>query len=235
MKYKYFLIAVLLMKNICSIGQTVTPGTELQEIVKITEAYATIPSLSFDVRYTFADSLTPEDIVDSMLVNYKISNGKSFISNSEFELLYGTEYNVYVDKEDSLIMASPAADYKTVFQIPLMDSLFRANHVSSMRIDESSDSIWVLRVFFNPGSYYLSYDLTYNRFTGLVEQVDYESRNESGDHDIPADHIVSAEIFISNFSEAELDAALFNENRYIYKLNGLLYLQPAWQQYQFQN
>lgn len=235
MKYKSFLIAIFLIGNISSYGQTVTPGTEMQEVAKIGDVYANISNLSFDLRYTYADSLTFNDIVDSLLVNCKINNGRSFISNSEMEMLQGMEYNVYVDKEDSIIMAGPAMEYKNIFQIPLMDSLFRETNVSGMRIDESNDSIWVLRVFFKPESYYLSYDLAYNRLTGLVERVDYYTRNESGDHDIPSDHIISVQIFMSNFSNTPLDPALFNENRYIYKLNGTLYLQPAWQQFQFNN
>lgn len=235
MKFKSFLIAVILLKSVCSYGQTITPGTEWQELVKIADVYSKMPYLSFDVRYTFADTLDWEDIVDSMSYNCKLSYDRSFISNSEIEVLHGSEYNVFVDKEDSFIVASSAASYKDVMQLPLMDSVFRAAHISSMRIDEENDSTWILRVFFNPDSYYFSYDMTYDRFTCLVKRVDYYTRNEGGDYNIPSDHIVSVSVYMTNYSDADQDPATFNENRYIYKLNGSLYLQPAWQQFQFQN
>lgn len=237
MKLKSFLIAVILMKGICSYGQTVTPGTEWQELVKISETYADMPYLSYDVRYAFADTLDWEDTMDTLSFNCKLSYGRSFISNNYMEALHGAEYNIYVDKEDSFIIASPAMDIRNVLQLPLMDSAFRAAHVSGMRIDqdEENDSIWIMRVFFNPGSYYFSYDMTYNRYTGLVQRVDYYARNEAGEHDIPSDHCVSVIVYMTNYSDADQDPATFNENRYIYRLNGSLYLQPDWQQFQFQN
>ena len=77
--------------------------------------------------------------------------------------------------------------------------------------------------------------MTYNPQNGSVKKVEYFSRNEMGDHDIPADHIVSVKILITNYSAAPADPVVFNENRYIYKLNGSLYLQPAWQQFQLYN
>lgn len=235
MKYKSFLIAIFLMKNICSVGQTIIPGTELQELVKIADVYTNLPSLSFDMTFTYTDTLSPNTIVDSASVNCKISQGRSFISDSVVEMLQGVEYNVYVDKEDSIIMASPTIVHKGVFQLPLMDSIFRKAHVSFMHIDEINDSTWMLNVFFNPGSFYLKYELTYNPQNGLIKKVEYFSQNSGSDNGIPGDHIVSVKILISNYSDAPLDAALFNENKYIYKLNGSLYLQPAWQQFQLQN
>ncbi len=235
MKYKSCLIAIFLLKNICSYGQTIIPGTELQEMAKISDLYASIPNLGFDMRFTFSDTLTINTIVDSSSANCKISHGRSFMSNSEMEMLQGIEYNVYVDKEDSIIMAGPTIVHKNVFQLPLMDSLFREAHVSQMHIDELNDSVWILNAFFHPGSLYLKYEMTYDPQTGLVKKVEYFSRNEMGDHDIPADHIVSVKIFITNYSDTPPDPVLFNENRYVYKLNGSLYLQPAWQQFQFHN
>lgn len=235
MKYKYCLAILFVWKSMFAFGQTVPAGTEMQELVRIAEVYANMSDLSFDLRYTYADSLTWHDFTDSLSATCKISYGRSFITNGEIEILAGSEYNVFVDKEDSIIMVSRRHDYKSIFQIPLLDSVFMEAHVSGMNIIKIDDSTWKLNVFFNPGSYYLTYEMLYDPNDGLIKSVNYHARNEAGDNSIPADHIICAFVYMSNYSYAVQDPVLFNENRYFYLLNGAMYLQPAWQQFQFQN
>lgn len=235
MKYKYSLILLFLCKSIGSSCQAVPAGTEVQELVKIAEVYANLPYMSFDLRYTFADSLTWYDYTDSLEASCQISYGRSFMSNSSIEMLRGKEYNVFVDKIDSVIIAMRRNDFQTIFQMPLLDSTFREGHVESMNVTELNDSTWRFVVTFKPDSYYSLYEMRYNPNTGLIWWVNYHGKNEAGDHDIPADHIICAFIYMTNYSDAELDPTLFNENRYFYILNGTMYLQPAWQQFQLQN
>jgi len=235
MKYKYLIIVLFLIKSNLFFGQTVPAGTEIQELVRIADVYSNMPYLSFDLRYTYADSLTWLDHTDSMSATCKISYGRSFISNNEMEILKGSEYFVFVDKEDSLIMAARRHDPETVFQMPLLDSVFREANVLNMNVTPWDDSTWRFTVTFKPDSYYSFYELMYDPETGLIRSVNYHARNQAGDYNLPEDHVVCAYVYMSNYSTAGEDPALFNENRYFYLLNGTMYLQPAWQEFQLQN
>jgi hypothetical protein len=236
MRYKYYMVVFLLWKSACLYGQkTVPAGTEVQELVKISEVYANIPNLSFNLKYTYADTLTWQTFTDSMFASCKLSYGKSLVSNSELEYLKGTDYNVFVDKEDSIVMVSRRLAEESLFQAPLLDSGFRETNVLSMNIIEYSDSLWSFNVTFKPDSYYSFYEMFYNPQSGLVSSVNYHGRNDAGAHDIPSDHVICANVIMTNYSDAELDPVLFNENRYFYRLNGVTYLQPAWQQFHLEN
>lgn len=237
MRYKYLLVLFLLVKTVVSQGQihTVHKGTELQELVRIAQLYANIPYLSFDMQYTYADSLTWHDLTDSMFASCKLSYGKSLVTNDEMEYLQGKEYNVFVDKTDSNIMAYRHVRDETVLQAPLLDPVFLKGNVDSLRIAEIDDSTWRLLAFFKPESFYSYYELNYDPSTGFVKSVNYHGKNYQGGHDIPSDHVVCATIYMTNYSMADQDPTLFNESRFFYRLNGKLYLQPAWDQYHFEN
>jgi hypothetical protein len=235
MKYSYYLLVLLCWMSTSSFGQAVPPGTEIQELVKIADVYANIPNLSFDLKYTYADSLTWHDHTDSMTAACKISYGRSIVTNSQMDVLNGAEYNVYVDKEDSIIMVNRRHDYESIFQLPLLDSVFREAHVLGMSISITDDSTWTFRVTFKPDSYYSFYEMQYNPGNGYIRYVNYHTRNEAGDHNIPADHVICSYLYMTNYSDVSVDPVLFNENRYFYLLNGAVYLQTAWLAFQFQN
>jgi hypothetical protein len=236
MKFKFYIVIILLCGNVPGYGQgAVAPGTEMQELVRIADVYDNIPNLTFHMYVTYADSLTWWQYLDTMDVFCKISYGKSFLYNDDIELLQGREYSVYVDKLDSFIVATPVREQKSIFQAPLLDSTFRAAHVLGMSVSIVTSTTWRFKVTFKPESYYLTYDMLYDPKTGLVESVNFHVRNEGGTYGIPTDHIVCATVTMGDFSYEVLDAALFNENRYFYKLNGSLNLQQAWQQFHLQN
>src|SRR5688572_8580894 len=108
MKYRCLLVVLCMWKGVVSYSQPpVTPGMEVQELVKIAQVYETIPSLSFHLRYTFADSLTYTTLTDSIHATGRISYGKSFVSNDTFEFLKGHQYDVLVDKVDSSVFVMP--------------------------------------------------------------------------------------------------------------------------------
>ena len=235
MKYKYYLVILLLIKSSLAFSQPVPAGTEAQELVRIADLYSNMPYLSFNLRYTYADSLTWLNYTDSMSATCKISHGRSFVSNNEMEILKGTEYYVYVDKEDSLIIAGRRNEFESVFQMPLLDPVFREANVLSMNITEWDDSTWRFRAAFKPDSYYSFYEMMYDPETGLIRSINYHARNQTGDYSLPEDHVVCAFVYMTNYSTAGEDPVIFNENRYFYLLNGAMYLQPAWQQFQLQN
>lgn len=234
MKYKYVILILLLWRSAFLSGQAVPHGTEVQELVKIAMVYEKIDNMSFNLRYTFADSLTWQDLTDSMHASCKVSHGRSLVSNTDFEFLKGNEYDVLVDKEDSVVMVMRRRAEESIFKAPLLDSMFRAVHVDSMWIFSINDSNWIFRATFKPESFYSYYEMRYDPRTGLIRYLTYHGLNYTGAYDIPSDHVVCAFIHMSNYSFAVLDPTLFNEHRYFYKLNGNLYLQPAWDDYELE-
>lgn len=236
MKYRCLLVVLCLWKSVCSYGQPpVPPGTEIQELVKIAQVYETIPYLSFDLRYTFADSLTWETLTDSIHATGKLSYGRSFVSNDTFEYLKGHQYDVFVDKEDSTIFAIPRKGDEGIFSVPFLDSLFLATQVDSMWTFSINDSNWIFKATFHPQSFYSYYEMRYDPRKGLIQYITFHAQNPAGAHDIPMDHIICAFVHFTNYSEAELDQAIFNEAKYFYRLNGSLYLQPAWDDFELEN
>lgn len=230
----FFLVAFRLMPAAAQ-PPAVPPGTELQELVRIMDVYGGISNLSFDMKITYADSLTWEDIIDSTMYECKISHGKTFLTNEEVETLYGREYYVYVDKVDSFVIATPIGAEQSIFQAPFLDSTFRANHVDYFSTYDIDDSTRVFLVFFKPESNFLTYYMIYDSNTGLIKVINFHARNEIEAYDIPSDHIVCATVYMENYSVAPLDPTIFNENRYIYRLNGSLYLQAAWDDFELMN
>lgn len=235
MKFKFYVVAAFLIKSISSLGQSVPAGTELQELVRIGDLYTNTPNLSFSIKVSYADSIAQETILDSTVYTYNLSYGKTYLTNNEMEMLEGGQYSVYVDKEDSLIIVAQGQPNKTVFQIPVMDSVFRNAHISGMSTQDINDTTRKLFMYFNPGSIYRAYNMLYNPQTGIVKSVTYFVNNEDNTFDLPAGHILCIRIELNNYSDTVMDALLFNENRYFYILNGSMYLQPAWQGYLLQN
>lgn len=235
MRYKYYWIVLFSLASMSAVGQVVPRGTEMQQLVKIADNYANIPYLSFDLKYTYADSLTWHDLTDSMFAACKMSYGKSLITNTAMEYLKGKDYNVFVNKEDSIIVAYRRKAEEDLFKVPLLDTSFINNNVDSMKVYVIDDSTWQFLVMFKPESFYTYYEMNYDPDTQLVKSINYHAHNYRGENNIPADHIVCATIYMYNYSQEELDPVLFNEARYFYQLNGGLYLQPAWQTFQFEN
>lgn len=235
MKKVWLLFAISFFGFAKSQAQSVAQGTEWQELVKISEMYKNVPNLSFRVYATYADALNCESFIQVDSFTYKVKNGKSFLTNPATEMLFGGEYSVYVNKEDSVLLVSKNLTNRGAFQVPLMDSLFRSVHVDSVYINEYSSTSWIFNVIFKTGSPYSGYSMSYNPQTSQVSFINYYVTNTEGIYDIPTDHILCVNFIFDNYSDSEQDPAIFNENRYYYKLNGTLYPQSAWSLFQFIN
>lgn len=235
MKCKILFAALFFVKSFSSYAQLVPAGTELQELVKIMQVYENTPGLSFDMHVLYRNAGVHLDTMDAAC---KLSYGKTLLCNSDYEFLKGNQYSVYVDKEDSIVFAIPRKADETILRIPLLDSTFRAAHVDSIRVtldtDNGLDSTWVIRVSFKSESIYSFYNIYYNPYTCLINYIFCHLKNVNGEYDLPEDSIIDVFVSMSNYSDADMDPALFNENRYFYRLNGNLFLQPAWQNYELE-
>lgn len=234
MKYLFIILFSLLLTSRQCLAQPVPKGTEIQELVWVSEVYTHVPNLCFSIKYTYADSLYPSTILDSAVMTCNLSKGKSFASNSEVEYLQSRQSNIYVNKEDSFIMVSPGQDYTGFFKLPLLDSAFRKGHVKEMGTWTINDSTRKLCVGFRPESYYVNYTMIYNSKNGLVKSISFCTHNHYGMYGLATDHILKTTIAMTGYSTTPVEAVLFNESRYVYRLNGQMYLQAAWAGYRLQ-
>jgi hypothetical protein len=231
MKYRFFLIALLFVNSLSSYAQPVPVGTELQELVKITQIYENVPSLSFVVITSLRHESTP---LDTTVATCKLSYGRTLLWAEDFEFLKGDQYDVYVDREDTTMFAMPRRGDETILKAPLLDSTFRAAHVDSMWITTNNDSIWLFNVRFKPESIYTLYEIEYNSRTGLINNLFYKVKNLNDVYGLLIDDIITVDVYMTSYSDAELDPTLFNEHRYFYRLNGSLFLQPEWEDYKLE-
>lgn len=196
-------------------SQQIKQGFEAMEILKIAEVYNNTPDLSFTVNYTYADSAYPANILEQLTGSYKIKDGKYWYLIDSIEYIHGNSYNVAVFHRDSTISVNDKADYGNILQVALLDSLFRAGNIDSMTLTQSNDSTRSLLVRFNPDSYYRKYQLDYDSRNYRIRKMEYhikdftDSVNTSGIGVITMDY--------SGYSEAVVDAQVFNEDKFIYR------------------
>lgn len=233
MKRKLYIAGLFIMISLRPFCQQVPPppGAELQELVRIAEVYTNVQNLSFNIFITYADSLTWQDIIDSALFDCKLSKGKALLTNDEMELLRGKQNTVYVDKIDSLMVVAPKSLDQEIFQAPLLDSTFRNAHVAGMAITVVDSFLWRFKVTFKPGSRFLTYDMDYDPTDGLIYSINFHVITPAGDHEVPEGHVICQTIYMGGYSEDPIDPVLFNEARFFYRLNGVLYPQPDWAGY----
>lgn len=76
LKRIFLQIAIALSVAASAFGQTVPEGFELQEIIRMSEAYRRMPYLSFNVTYQYADTASPTTILEQMTGQYKLHEGR---------------------------------------------------------------------------------------------------------------------------------------------------------------
>ena len=108
--------------------------------------------------------------------------------------------------------------YGNTFQLPLLDSLFRAANVESFTLTARNDSLRVLSVKFRPSSIYSQYRLHYNRYTHLVDRIEYYTREVPGEEGHSGTGLISIRLY--NYSFQPLRGDLFREDRFVEKSGG---------------
>jgi hypothetical protein len=222
-------------------AQGVIKGFEYGEIINIAEAYRQAPSLSFDLQFNYTDSVRQDSIIEQIPGSYKIQNGMYWAMIDSTEILQGNNYNVTVLHYDSVITISNPQQYTNVFQLPFMDSLFRAQNVDSMNVTVVNDSTRSLRMYFNPASFYSSYIINYDLNTYMMDSITYfiktpaydDDDNDSGMLDGDEGSGISMiKIIFNNYSTQAIDQSYFDESKFIYKQGGQFFARPEYADFQ---
>jgi len=233
MKYKNLFFVVLLA---CSFpfytrAQGVIKGFEFGEIINISQAYSHVSSLSFDMQINYADSARQDSIVEQIPASYKIQNGMYWAMLDSTEMIQANGYNVSVLHMDSVIIISNPQSPSNMMQLPIMDSLFRAQNVDSMNVTQINDSTRSLRLYFNPGSRYSAYIFNYDLNTYLLYSITYFIKTPAYD-DGSGSGVSMVQVLFSNYSTQPVDNSYFQQNKFIYNQGGKFITVPPYTNFQ---
>lgn len=224
-------VLVLLMGWCSAHAQNVITGFEFGEIRNIAEAYRQVPDLSFDVVFKYADSASQNSILEQMNGSYKIKSGKYRVMIDSTEIVQGSSYKVTISYYNKVIAVLPRQQYANVMQLPFLDSLFRTQNVDSMRVTISNDSTRKLQMFFNPGSQYSGFSISYNLHSYLLHSITYfvkmpaiEGETGSG--------VSMIKVIFSNYSRQVIDENYFREGQFIYKQGDQFLAQSPYEGFQ---
>jgi len=198
-------------------SQTVTPGSEIMEMIKLAETYRQADNLSFNVDIKYTDSLNTDSTIDQMAASYKLHSGLYYTYIDSTEMLQGTRYNLRVSHIDSVITIRDRQIYPDVMNMPVTDTLYWKTHLQSISVTGVNDSTRLLKITFKPGAMYSSYEVKYNFKKYYMVQVKaYMPADLPGTDPglFPSDKALITFTF-SGYSNAVLDATWFNEDKFI--------------------
>ena len=228
----YFFLIVYGMCSLQGAAQTVIKGFEFGEIMNIAETYRQMPSLSFNMIFTYSDSLSQDSTMEQLKASYKIQNGKFWALIDSTEMVQGLTYNLSIYHLDSVITISapqPAAD---VMRLPFLDSLFRAQNIDSMNVTKVNDTTKSLRMYFNPASQYTSCIMQYDLSSFLLRSITYVMKTGGPNNSTNNTSTSTLKISFTNYSFALIDDNYFREDKFIYKQDGQYYGQPPYNNFQ---
>lgn len=232
MNKKLFLVsAICIAFSFGSEAQPLIKGFEFAEIVNISQAYSQASSLSFDMQINYADSATQDSIIEQIPASYKIQNGMYWAMVDSTEMIQATGYNVSVLHRDSVIIVSNPQKSTGMMQLPIMDSLFRAQNVDSMNVTQINDSTRSLRLYFNPSSYYSGYIFNYDLNTYLIHSITYFIKTPAYD-DGSGSGVSMVQVLFSNYSTKPIDDSYFQQSKFIYNQGGKFITVPPYTKFQ---
>jgi hypothetical protein len=230
MKYLKILFFLFLSGACCpgSSAQTVVKGFEYGEIMNISETFRQMPNISFNIVYSYTDSVRQDSIVEQISASYKIQNGKFWAMIDSTELLQGNNYNLSVFHRDSVITISPPQPVVNIMNMPFLDSLFRAQNIDSMSVTKINDSVRDLKLIFNISSQYRIADMQYDPSSYLLKSIVYYNRTSTNSTTSGS----LLKINFSNYSSDIIDDYYFREDKFIYKQGGQFFGTPPYNNFQ---
>jgi hypothetical protein len=221
MKYlKSLFILLAVTTTIALNAQEVPKGFELLELINIHETYQRYPNLSFDMTYTYADSSNTSNVIEQTQAKFKMQLGRVWSKIDSVEFIQGNMYNVAVYHNDSVMMVSDRLEQVSIFQLPVLDSIFMETQVDTIMVSRPNDSTRCLVVRFNPSSYYKTYQIHYNPYTYLIRSVIYYLPDEDG---ITTCGTIRICIDYGQHCENPIPYSYFDESKFIFSQGAKLF------------
>ncbi len=221
MKNRKWIGLLLIIFSMDVSSQQIVKGFEIPELLKIAEVYRNSPNLSFNINYTYVDSAYPANIIEQYGGSYKIKEGKYWSMLDSMEYIQGNQFNVTVFHKDSIIAVMDRTVYGSLFQISVLDSVFRAGNVNDINVVELNDSTRSFLVRFNSDAYYNKYEIKYNLNNYRINSVEYHIKDYTDSVNTSGVGIIT--MTFSNYSESAIDPEIFNEGKFIYREGSLIW------------
>ncbi|MGN6490521.1 MAG: hypothetical protein ACTHLE_00890 [Agriterribacter sp.] len=214
-------------------AQSVTPGSELFQMLKIAETYRYVPNLSFDVQIRYTDSVAVDSVIDEMSGHYKLHGGLYYTYLDSTEIVQGKKYSLRVSHWDSVISIRDRQDYPDVMNMPVTDTLYWRTFTQSISVTNVNDSVRILKIWFKPGARYSSYEIRYNFKNYRMEQVKaYMPANTPGtDADLFPSGKALIKFTFSNYSTTPINGSWFSEDKFVVQQGGQFVARPDYTGY----
>lgn len=215
-------------------AQTVAAGTEINEIIQLAEIYRYTTGLYCNVTVQYADEAAPSTVLETGSGFYRFSYGKVYSIVDSVETLSGLKYNIRVNHRDSLIEIEEANLYLSLLQAPLMDSVFRAEYVDSLKVTSLNDSTTIFNATFKAGGAHKKYEYRYDPRSSYIKQIKLTTmwlytRKRSNPPQTTPFAVVTWNF--SGFAPGPMSYLLFNEGNYVRLQNGALALSSIYSLY----
>ena len=225
-RFFILMIAMCAMSG-SAFAQSVTPGLEMGELIRIGYTFRQVPNLSFNINYKYADSTAPSTILEQVNGQYKIHDGRYWAMLDSTELVQGNNYSLAVFHEDKVISVhKPQYMDAKIMQLPVTDSILSL-YTDSIRVTQLTDTTRLLNIYFKPAIPYSGYQIRYNSVSYLVDSLQFYQReiNDS------TTHTSFIKVKMTNYSEAVISEDYFMESKFIYR-DGTFYKRPDYSDYE---
>lgn len=150
----------------------------LNEFKHLQRSYLQNKSVSFDIKYTYSNESTPENILDSLNGHVDISGTHFHSLIDSTETIQNDRYNIVLFKKDKIMYVSKASSLlKSYDPLAQMDSMLSKVHglrcVISMNNNEKT-----LTLLFPEGLEYKKIDFVIDTISGLLISSDYWVKTE---------------------------------------------------------
>jgi hypothetical protein len=241
--YSRLQIALLLIITACFFcsANTVAQMNIAHESAKMQMAYKNPPSLSFNVKYTYALETAPAAIIDSTFGSFKMSGSFYWGIIDSTEFMQNNSYAITLYKPDKLMRVSnPSYIYPEIANFSSFDSIIGKNNYTTSCTNSGCNKVIAL-VFNDVNFPYKNFSVTYDSVTNFVTQIIYviredfedygDSYNRTAEGSSVAEYIIVKATY-TNYQTLSFSNTFFNTGNY-FILNGGIYTpQPPYSDYE---
>lgn len=165
----------------CLVTTGYTQDPQHQQVIRemqlLAANYQAAGTVSFDVRYRYADEHTPATILDSLSGSYQVAGSRYWYTLDNTEAVADSEYVLMVFREDKLLYLSrPSRVANSINPVSLLDStLVRIKDLVSRISEQGGQKIISLE--FPAGQQYKKIEYTVDKQSGFISHMQLVVRN----------------------------------------------------------
>lgn len=205
-------------------GQQTDKQDAAQELKKLTQTYRDAGTLSFDVRYYYADEKAPAVYLDSVKGSCIMNGSRYRYTLDSTETIFSDNYVIVLYKEDELMyLAKPSAAAPSINPVAMMDSfLAKKDQYTSSIIHEKNNKKIVFD--FKENLPYKKAEYVIDNKTGFITKITSVVRTEmlldpavQGQAENSVSSYAIVEVMFDHYQKTKTDEKVFDVSRYFKK------------------